>query len=183
MTPQDILDAARADGVVMAVTAAGNIQLVGARAAVDRWRSHVRYHKVALVALLADAGAVPTATSSGAAPAPNLLPAIPPSPFFPIDDTFFNDDAEPEINEDVQDEVRRLVDKVSHQTSPGDERRCCSACRNLSLSGQCLAAARGELNAVVSFEPIVDMPQRCAGYLPGPDDPDQRTGRERHWPA
>lgn len=59
-----------------------------------------------------------------------------------------------------------------------DERRTCRQCRNLSRDGWCLAAWRGELYGVSrEFEPIDDMLQRCPGYAPGPDDPDQREGR------
>ena len=60
--------------------------------------------------------------------------------------------------------------------------RPCLWCRNLTRSGRCLAAWRGELRAARDYSPTKpDLPQRCIGYLPPGDDPDQRPGRER-WP-
>ena len=60
--------------------------------------------------------------------------------------------------------------------------RPCLWCRNLSPGGRCLAAWRGELRAARDYSPAnPDLPQRCIGYRPAADDPDQRPGRER-WP-
>jgi len=60
--------------------------------------------------------------------------------------------------------------------------RPCLWCRNLARSGRCLAAWRGELRAARDYSPTKpDLPQRCIGYLPPDDDPDQRPGRQR-WP-
>ena len=63
-----------------------------------------------------------------------------------------------------------------------DDLRPCLLCRNLARSGRCLAAWRGELRAARDWEPTFPgQPQRCIGYDPKADDPDQRPGRER-WP-
>ena len=64
-----------------------------------------------------------------------------------------------------------------------DGMRTCVECAYLSPGGRCLAAFRGDLPGYPrSYSPaLTDRPQRCAGYAPGPDDPDRRTGRER-WP-
>lgn len=64
-----------------------------------------------------------------------------------------------------------------------DDRRTCPQCRNLTLDGRCRAAARGDLPDVASrpYSPVPDLPRRCGGHLPGPADPDRRTGHER-WP-
>lgn len=60
--------------------------------------------------------------------------------------------------------------------------RPCLWCLNLARSGRCLAAWRGELRAARDYSPTrPDLPQRCIGYRPAADDPDQRPGRER-WP-
>jgi len=60
--------------------------------------------------------------------------------------------------------------------------RPCLWCRNLTRSGRCLAAWRGELRASRDYSPTFPgQPQRCIGYSPPADDPDQRPGRER-WP-
>ena len=71
-----------------------------------------------------------------------------------------------------------------------DDRRTCEQCANLDRQRgrdgfrRCAAARRGELPYVASrdYSPVPDVPKRCEGYLPRPDDPDQRTGRER-WPG
>jgi hypothetical protein len=65
--------------------------------------------------------------------------------------------------------------------------RTCRQCLNLSPGGRCLAAWRGEsfgdgLAVGRNFAPLdPDRLQRCAGYSPGPDDPNRRTGVQR-WP-
>jgi hypothetical protein len=60
--------------------------------------------------------------------------------------------------------------------------RPCLWCRNLTRSGRCMAAWRGELRVARDWGPTFpDQPQRCIGYSPQADDPDQRPGRER-WP-
>lgn len=73
-------------------------------------------------------------------------------------------------------EVRRCT--------PGDwgDLRPCTWCRNLTRSGRCLAAWRGELRASREYEPTFPgQPHRCIGYVPRDDDPERTTGRER-WP-
>ena len=72
---------------------------------------------------------------------------------------------------------------------PHDDRRTCQRCTNLDRQQgrdgfrRCLAAQRGELPYVASrdYSPVLNVPKRCEGYLPRPDDSDRRTGRER-WP-
>ena len=60
--------------------------------------------------------------------------------------------------------------------------RPCLLCRSLSPGGRCLAAWRGELRAARDYSPTFPgQPQRCIGYRPKADDPDQTPGRER-WP-
>lgn len=69
------------------------------------------------------------------------------------------------------------------RTSPDyDDRRHCAQCANLAPSGLCLAALRGEIVASRTYHPVDDIPRRCEGYAPGPNDLDRRSGRER-WPA
>ncbi len=74
-------------------------------------------------------------------------------------------------------EFRRLV--VGAEPS-ADDRRTCDQCANL-IARRCAAAKRGEIVANRGYEPARDLPRRCEGYRPGPDDPDRRPGRER-WP-
>lgn len=65
----------------------------------------------------------------------------------------------------------------------GDERRCCSQCRNLR-GAECIVARPGGLvSAIVGYRPAPPgVLQRCAGYSPNASDSDQRSGRER-WPG
>jgi len=63
-----------------------------------------------------------------------------------------------------------------------DDRRRCDQCVNLTGRGICLAARRGEIAASPTYEPVRDLPHRCAGYAPKPEDSDRRPGRER-WPG
>jgi hypothetical protein len=64
-----------------------------------------------------------------------------------------------------------------------DDRIRCQDCRLLTRTGQCGAAqARTRIDVGQHYAPCVAFPLRCAFYLPQPDDPDQRGGRER-WPA
>jgi hypothetical protein len=64
---------------------------------------------------------------------------------------------------------------------PPDTRCTCRQCRNLARNGRCLAAGRGELSLTSSqYEPFQDRLERCGGYLPTADEPDQRPGNERY---
>jgi len=72
---------------------------------------------------------------------------------------------------------------------PTDDRRTCQQCANLDHQRgrdgfrRCAAARRGELPYIASrdYSPVPDVPKRCEGFAPMPDDPDRRTDRER-WP-
>jgi hypothetical protein len=63
-----------------------------------------------------------------------------------------------------------------------DDRRYCDQCTMLTVGGGCLAAIRGEMPVLPSYKPVLDLPRRCIGYMPKPDEPDQRSGRQR-WPG
>lgn len=63
-----------------------------------------------------------------------------------------------------------------------DDRRYCHQCLNLSATGHCLAAWRGEIKASRDYRPMSNLPLRCEGYQPKADDPDQRQAHER-WPG
>ena len=63
-----------------------------------------------------------------------------------------------------------------------DDRRRCDQCANLTARGLCLAVRRGEIATSRIYKPNRDLPHRCEGYAPGPDEHDRRTGRER-WPG
>jgi len=81
--------------------------------------------------------------------------------------------------ESNQVEKARLLEfarKALRLVFDNDDRRYCDQCIKLAASGRCLAALRGAILASPNFEPTLDLPHRCAGYLPGPGDPDQRRG-------
>jgi hypothetical protein len=59
--------------------------------------------------------------------------------------------------------------------------RSCTECRNISDEGFCRAVRRGELRGVRTWQPDPTLSRRCVSYAPGPDNRDQRPGRER-WP-
>lgn len=60
--------------------------------------------------------------------------------------------------------------------------RPCLVCRNLSPTGRCLAAWRGEIDGSRDYFPSIrNQPKRCYGYAPTDADPEQTPGRER-WP-
>lgn len=94
----------------------------------------------------------------------------------------------------IREEAERLAGMVAYEPQGrirsrwrGDgldlgDLRPCLWCRNLTRSGRCLAAWRGDLRASRDWEPTFPgQPSRCVGYLPPHDDPDQRPGHER-WP-
>ncbi len=71
-----------------------------------------------------------------------------------------------------------IADRIAN-TDHLDDRRFCHQCTNLSFTGSCLAAKRGEIKTARDYSPMTDFPLRCAGYEPKPDDLDQRSGKER----
>lgn len=76
-------------------------------------------------------------------------------------------------------EVRRyFLDRAEEMPATDDDRRTCQQCANL-IGKRCQAAKRGEIVAGRNYEPIRDLPRRCEGYAPGPEDTDRRPGRER----
>ncbi|TXG97382.1 MAG: hypothetical protein E6R09_12840 [Rhodocyclaceae bacterium] len=64
-----------------------------------------------------------------------------------------------------------------------DDRRTCSQC--LNLRNRVCSVAKPERGALVvanrGYQPDTAQRLRCAGYSPGADDSDRRSGRER-WP-
>lgn len=64
-----------------------------------------------------------------------------------------------------------------------DDRRLCVHCLNLRAGGICKVATPGGIvSAMKGYQPNQKVLQRCAGYLPCSEDPDQRPGHER-WPG
>ena len=89
----------------------------------------------------------------------------------------------PETTRSQAEARQRAAIKATEATK--DPRRRCDQCRNLSDRGQCMAALRSQplgFDVPRMYYPAATLPQCCAGYLPFPDDPDQRPGVER-WPT
>ena len=63
-----------------------------------------------------------------------------------------------------------------------DDRRRCTQCLNLRGRVCSVAIPGGLVSANRGYQPMRDVLQRCAGYLPNATDNDQRTGNER-WPG
>jgi hypothetical protein len=77
--------------------------------------------------------------------------------------------------------IGRAAAELSKPDPFPDDRRTCDQCANL-LARRCQAARRGEIGGSRDYEPVADLPRRCEGYRPRPDDPDRRPGRVR-WPG
>ena len=60
-----------------------------------------------------------------------------------------------------------------------DDRRRCTQCLNLRGRVCSVAIPGGLVSANRGYQPMRDVVQRCAGYLPDATDNDQRTGNER----
>ncbi|AFL74570.1 hypothetical protein Thivi_2639 [Thiocystis violascens DSM 198] len=67
--------------------------------------------------------------------------------------------------------------KAANGSTPdqlADIRRTCRQCRNLARNGRCMVAGRGELPLTgTQYEPDQDRLERCVGFLPTADDPNQ----------
>ncbi|GAB1394479.1 hypothetical protein MASR1M60_26430 [Rhodocyclaceae bacterium] len=63
----------------------------------------------------------------------------------------------------------------------GDDRRLCPECGRYRDRRCTIAKPGGLVSASRNYEPVLDLPRRCEGFAPLPDDPDQRPGVER-WP-
>ncbi len=68
---------------------------------------------------------------------------------------------------------------IAAREREGDDRRRCVECGNLGERGVCLAAQRREILASRGYTPMRDILRRCDGFMPLPNDPDQRHGRTK----
>jgi len=101
------------------------------------------------------------------------------------------DDAPHEIPEALAvaltdpDEALRCFRAIAAESRPTgirsaldpDDRIRCRDCRNLRLTGVCLAATH--LKAARTYSPDPALLRRCEAFTPMPDNPDQRTGADR----
>jgi hypothetical protein len=78
----------------------------------------------------------------------------------------------------------RQAGKVPRAVIFDDDRRYCAQCMNLRRDVCTIAEPKSGALVVANrgYRPVREPPRRCAGYAPGPDDPDRRPGRER-WPG
>ncbi|HUX30460.1 MAG TPA: hypothetical protein VMV78_07505 [Thiobacillus sp.] len=78
----------------------------------------------------------------------------------------------------------RQAAEVPRAVAFDDDRRYCNQCMNLRRDVCTIAEPKAGALVVANrgYRPVREPPRRCAGYAPGPDDPDRRPGRER-WPG
>lgn len=78
----------------------------------------------------------------------------------------------------------RQAAEVPRAAAFDDDRRYCDQCMNLRRDVCTIAEPKTGALVVANrgYRPVREPPRRCAGYAPGPDDPDRRPGRER-WPG
>jgi len=78
----------------------------------------------------------------------------------------------------------RQAGEVPRPAPFDDDRRYCDQCANLRRDVCTIAEPKAGALVVANrgYRPVREPPRRCAGYAPGPDDPDRRPGRER-WPG
>ncbi|MHB1292592.1 MAG: hypothetical protein ACYCY5_10465 [Sulfuricella sp.] len=78
----------------------------------------------------------------------------------------------------------RQASEVPQPAAFDDDRRGCDQCMNLRRDVCTIAEPKAGALVVANrgYRPVREPPRRCAGYAPGPDDPDRRPGRER-WPG
>ncbi|WP_147375734.1 hypothetical protein [Noviherbaspirillum cavernae] len=180
-----MVEVARKDGVTLALSDTDTIKLAGHKLAVKRWMPLIRQNKPAILAVLLEEAAVADENvghmSIATLTTDDDLTREAALAHHQANDLSIQDDFKRQRRN--EGDVPDRAEEAPRSITFGDERRTCTQCRNLMPSGQCMAAIRGELNATQTYEPIQDLLQRCAGYLPGPDDADQRTGHERRWPA
>jgi hypothetical protein len=155
MNPAIIIKNAEMDGVVLALSATGTIKATGDGAVVNRWLPMIRAHKESIIAVL-KVGAGDMA---------------------PFDKEAFEERAA--ICEFDGGLSRDEAEAIAWHE---DDRRRCRHCLNLLPNGICkVASPKGLVVANRGYRPV-DIPRRCEGYRPCPDDPDRRTGMER-WPG
>lgn len=82
---------------------------------------------------------------------------------------------------DARGYFTRQAAAVPRPAAFDDDRRYCDQCKNLRRD--VCTIAEPKIGALVvanrGYRPVREPPRRCAGYAPGPDDPDRRPGRER----
>ena len=180
MNSAAVIKDAAADGVMLSLSSTGTVKANGDSAAVNRWLPLIREHKAAIVELLA---ATPTTrrpvvpmTAEQEAAIRAWLTFINETDSYIIADTLERCRIDTNV---LTYFVMRSAEVPKPPYDLDDDRIRCTQCVNLTPRGRCQAAQRGEINRTSRFEPMIDKPQRCVGYAPGPDDPDRRRGSER----
>ena len=156
MTPATIIQEAKKDGVILALSNAGTIKATGGGAAVHRWLAAIREHKAAIIDVL-KVGAGDTAS-------------LPGQPVITGKEQAFDPEAWEEraaICEFDGGLTREEAESLAWQE---DDRRRCSQCGNLSNIGVCRIAEPKAGALVIAnrgYRPVQDIPGRCRGFMPG----------------
>ena len=177
-----LLERFRVSGVALAALPDGRIQATGALT--DTVRATIREHKAAILAELAANDPPPVATPSQSDELRRLLAVV-------AADWSAEEQAEALAAaladpESALRSFRALVAERGASTPPrASLDPSCRSCANLAPGGRCLAAWRGEsfgrgIATTKTYAPSEpDRPLCCGPYVPGPNDPDRRSGRER----
>jgi hypothetical protein len=163
MTPATIIREAQSDGVSLTLSPAGTIKATGDGAAANRWLPLIREHKAEIIGLL-------TAQQEP----PGAPPAAEPAPF--------DSEAWEERVAICEFDGGLSRDEAEAIAWHEDDRRRCAHCLNLRGKVCGIAEPGGLVSARRGYTPVDDLPRRCEGYRPCPDDPDRRPGTER-WPG
>lgn len=155
MKPGDLIAAALADGLTLRLDS-GKLKISGGTMAVNRWLAVIRERKAEVIETL-KVSAADTAVE-------------------PFDRESFEEAAA--ITEFGGGQSRPDAEALAWQE---DDRRRCRQCLNLRGEVCSIATPGGLVSASRGYRPV-NLPMRCAGYMPDVDDADQRPGQER-WPG
>ena len=153
MNTAEILEHAFDDGVTMTLAPTGTIKVRGDGVAVERWLPSIRRNKPDILAALQEFE--------------SLLARV--GPVYRTPESEYDEirlAAMRDLSLALQSyrfmakelDAGRIVDGM------GEERHCCSDCGNLTQRGRCLAAQRGEIDYVATFEPVQDVLRRCGKF-------------------
>lgn len=155
MKPVDLIAAALADGVTLRLDS-GKLKISGGTMAVNHWLTLIRERKAEIIETL-KAGAGDTALEPF-----DRESVEEPASIAEFDGGLSRPDAEALVWQE-------------------DDRRCCRQCLNLRGEVCLIATPGGLVSARRGYRPV-NLPMRCAGYMPDVDDADLRSGQGR-WPG
>lgn len=153
MIPEDIIRAAKMDGVTLALSTTDTIKVSGDSGALNRWLVIIRARKAELVRVLS--------AGEQAAPAPEDNPAPEVAPFLDRRDRL----CRAGLN---QDEAGLMAWKLERRDFEGDERRLCIECQHLTGSAGRWSCFQWRMLQIVSpdipGDLVTSVLHRCGGF-------------------